>query len=1317
MDPFQTPVLAAATPPGSPHGLRFQSSGKSPQSLMGSPYSMSSGRSPGMRSPQMQCSDLRSPQSRSPHCFRPDEPDPETSMPRLVIHKLVLINYKSYAGRQEVGPFNENFTAVVGPNGSGKSNVIDSLLFVFGFRAKKMRQDKLAGLIHESEEHPALPFARVEVHFETVGVPGSELVLAREVRRDGSNFYSLNNKKRSYAEVSVLLEERGIDLLHKRFLILQGEVESIALMPAKAEKDGDDGLLEYLEDIIGTSNYKTRIEELEKEFETLRSDCNEKQRRVDIVHKDLQKLDAERAEIEKFMLNQNRGIIARSHLWQLYTFRIETAISLLEKEMQEQQQDLLSLAEEKTRKREVLQNFDSQISQNVEEANNTKQQLKDATKKLKEAQLKQVKAKQRQDQIQARQKKAERNLAHAKNEHKSAQIWLENFSKDSQVLNRRLKEILRSEIDERKKLEDIQAELHESTKDLHDELEALQIQAEPWREKISVKQQQLDKLRNEEIESKKRIEEAQSLESECRAEAENIILQGHAAQKQVKMLTKHQDDLIKEQSAIQKEIAEATRDNDSVAQALNQLRPEVNAAQETKASSQNRNRLESELMRMKIPGLYGRLGSLGSIDEKYDIAISTAGPELNNFVVDTVETAKTCIEELRKRSIGRAKFMVLSKLRPISQSDTKYPATRLIDLVKPVDRLFMKAFASILGDTLVVGTPELATQVAFAGPRRYKVVTLGGMVVNSSGQMGGGGTPSRGLMAKFVVGVSSEELEDLEKRLASLELDYAEAKERLHELQTRNEEIETEIPRAVTELEKEKMSLKELEAQMISVREKRRKLQAELKFAEDNEAIAVASREFERENIQRDKTELEQRSSPIEGAIKKIQGQILEAGGIQLREQSVRVSDLQKEEAEIQKRIEEGQQKVAQESSKASHFEAEILRYQKEVDECACIDVTQDEVVDIHELETEFQRLSVNYTTQLNGIEDAKTQAQSTRLELERLRAAEIEAKNSWENLRHNMKVNHAKKIDVHNKLQGLKLHDVSMARGLEEPSSEPYIKRELDDSAGEEMAASQMPFEENDDEEDIEMIDEVEVEESRETGLRPQPYYGELTELSPDELDGLNEAELKHEINKSDEASKGGKLDTDTLERYRSRHSEYIDRKKVSDEAVAAYERVKDEVQRLKKRRYTEFMDGFLQISAKLKEMYQLITMGGNAELELVDTMEPFAEGILFSVMPPKKSWRNIANLSGGEKTLSSLALVFALHHYKPTPLYVMDEIDAALDFRNVSIIANYIKERTKNGQFIVISLRNNMFELASRLVGVYKVNNMTRSVTLQTD
>jgi structural maintenance of chromosome 4 len=92
--------------------------------------------------------------------------------------------------------------------------------------------------------------------------------------------------------------------------------------------------------------------------------------------------------------------------------------------------------------------------------------------------------------------------------------------------------------------------------------------------------------------------------------------------------------------------------------------------------------------------------------------------------------------------------------------------------------------------------------------------------------------------------------------------------------------------------------------------------------------------------------------------------------------------------------------------------------------------------------------------------------------------------------------------------------------------------------------------------------------------------------------------------------------------------------------------------------------------ITTKLKEFYQMITLGGDAELEFVDSLDPFSEGIVFSLRPPKKTWKNISHLSRDEKTLSLLALVFALHYNKPTQLYVMDKIDAALDFKNVLMI-----------------------------------------------
>ena len=221
-----------------------------------------------------------------------------------------------------------------------------------------------------------------------------------------------------------------------------------------------------------------------------------------------------------------------------------------------------------------------------------------------------------------------------------------------------------------------------------------------------------------------------------------------------------------------------------------------------------------------------------------------------------------------------------------------------------------------------------------------------------------------------------------------------------------------------------------------------------------------------------------------------------------------------------------------------------------------------------------------------------------------------------------------------------------------------------------------------------------------------------ELPQYTKDELLDMDKNTLKGEIAILEEKTQNVNVELGVLVEYRRRVEEHASRNSDLQTAVTSRDTAKKRCDDLRRLRLEGFMEGFSMISLRLKEMYQMITMGGNAELELVDSLDPFSEGILFSVMPPKKSWKNISNLSGGEKTLSSLALVFALHHYKPTPLYVMDEIDAALDFRNVScrlgfygrqggentnlvkvsIVASYIKERTKNAQFIVISLRNNM-------------------------
>jgi len=245
---------------------------------------------------------------------------------RLVITHLVMNNFKSYAGERMVGPFHPSFTSVVGPNGSGKSNVIDSLLFVFGFRASKMRQGKLSALIHNSEAFPNLDFCEVQVFFQEVLdlpdgkyeiIPESQLTISRRALKNNTNKYYINGSTSDYTKVTSLLRSRGVDLDHKRFLILQGEVESIAQMKAKAQNDNDEGLLEYLEDIIGTSKYKQPIEESVKEVEELNDVCVEKSSRVQHVEKERNSLEAKKEAALDFIRTDNELAIEQSQLFQL----------------------------------------------------------------------------------------------------------------------------------------------------------------------------------------------------------------------------------------------------------------------------------------------------------------------------------------------------------------------------------------------------------------------------------------------------------------------------------------------------------------------------------------------------------------------------------------------------------------------------------------------------------------------------------------------------------------------------------------------------------------------------------------------------------------------------------------------------------------------------------------------------------------------------------------------------------------------------------------------------------------------------------------
>ncbi|KAG8173679.1 hypothetical protein JTE90_017817, partial [Oedothorax gibbosus] len=223
-----------------------------------------------------------------------------------------------------------------------------------------------------------------------------------------------------------------------------------------------------------------------------------------------------------------------------------------------------------------------------------------------------------------------------------------------------------------------------------------------------------------------------------------------------------------------------------------------------------------------------------------------------------------------------------------------------------------------------------------------------------------------------------------------------------------------------------------------------------------------------------------------------------------------------------------------------------------------------------------------------------------------------------------------------------------------------------------------------------------------------------ELPVLSPEELDDVATSSLQYEVGRIQSKMKDMKVDLSSIAEFKKKEEIYKRKLQDLESTVAERDRYRSHYEALRRQRLQEFLRGFSIITLKVKELYQMMTLGGDAELELVNSVDPFSEGIEFSVRPWRKTWKSIRNLSGVEKTLSSLSLVFALHFYRTTSFFVMDKIEAPLDFRNVYIIDSYIKKCAKNAQFIVISLpeSESMFTLPHHLVGIYKTNNRTKNV-----
>uniref|UniRef100_A0A8D3AMF7 Structural maintenance of chromosomes protein n=1 Tax=Scophthalmus maximus TaxID=52904 RepID=A0A8D3AMF7_SCOMX len=1201
----------------------------------------------------------------------------EPGAPRLMITHLVNRNFKSYAGEQILGPFHKRFSCIIGPNGSGKSNVIDSMLFVFGYRAQKIRSKKLSVLIHSSDKHKDVQSCTVEVHFQKIidkegddyeVIPNSKFYVSRTANKDNSSAYHINGKKATFKEVGALLRSHGIDLDHNRFLILQGEVEQIAMMKPKGQTEHDEGMLEYLEDIIGSCRLKEPIQTLSRRIEQLNEQRGEKLNRVKLVEKEKNALEGERKKAVEFLTLENDIFKHKSQLCQYYVHDLHNRVVDKEQERQKILEDTKELTEKNTK-----------ISQEMEKRN---QELKNVEKKQNKLNKYIETQKEKFTQLDLQDVEVREKIKHSKSKNKKLQKQLE---KDKE----KLEEVRGVPASSEKAISEATVHKEELETQKVKEEDKLKEVMESLKEETSGLQQDKETKEKELMELSKAVNETRSRMDLAQSELDIYLSRHNTAVTQLntaKQTLQTTSDTLRERRAAIKDLEVKIpqteqelkkgegelehlmkMDNDS-REVVREMRQKVDEAKSSLSSNRSRGKVLDALMQQKrrgtIPGIFGRLGDLGAIEEKYDVAISSSCGALDNIVVDTIDTAQKCVTFLKEQNIGVATFIGLDKMKVWEKNmapiRTPEDTPRLFDMVRVKDQSVRPAFYFALRDTLVAQDMEQATRMAFQKDKRWRVVTLKGQIIEMAGTMTGGGRIMKGRMGSSIGAEVSQE----EVSLDRMESKLNEKVSTLQGCQERKLQIEENVQRLRPQLRDMKNTLEKYANSMTSLADQEAHMKVQIKELEANVLAAAPDKAKQKQMekslgaFKKDYEAASSKAGKVENEVKRLHNLIVDINSHKLKAQQDKLDKVNKELDDCSSTITKAQVAIKTAGRNLKKCEESVNRVQLELEEneksmaelTDLLKKLEDEAGEImkacQEAEAELPEVQEQYQGVLKDIKVLQQQEHALQEESlsVRLRIEQIETTIA----EHNNKIKHWQK-----EASKLSLHTVEDKPAEELPVLTPAQLKEISD---------------------------------------PNVIINKMITLE------TQCAQMKPNLG--------------AIAEYKKKEELYLQRVAQLDEITTERDRFKRGYEDLRKQRLNEFMTGFNIITNKLKENYQMLTLGGDAELELVDSLDPFSEGIMFSVRPPKKSWKKIFNLSGGEKTLSSLALVFALHHYKPTPLYFMDEIDAALDFKNVSIVACYIYEQTKNAQFIIISLRNNMFEIADRLIGIYKTHNTTKSV-----
>ncbi|OEH91232.1 chromosome segregation protein SMC [Bacillus solimangrovi] len=1161
----------------------------------------------------------------------------------MFLKRLDVSGFKSFAEKTSV-EFVPGVTAVVGPNGSGKSNITDAIRWVLGEQsARSIRGSKMEDIIFSgSESRRAVNVADVTITLENedqfLPIDYQEVSITRRVYRSGESEFFMNKQACRLKDIIDLFMDSGLG--KESFSIIgQGRVEEI--LSSKAEDRRS-----IFEEAAGVLKYKVRKRKAEMKL----AETQENLHRVeDILHE----IDGQ---LEPLKIQAS---IARDYIQKKEELeQVESALIVHEIET------LHEKWQSKIKQFEVNKDRELQIATKVQNdeaeivmLRNEMQALDDSINELQDVLLKASsdleKLEGKKQVLHERKKNAEVNRSQLEKVMKDSEAKLEQLIKElrekKETLSQKEQEVSQDE----ELLKELQEQLAQASENIEEQIEELKSEyIERLNEQAS--------LNNERHNIETQLTQQGLKQTRLSEGNEQYINQREAIRKR---RLEQDDKLAKQQVAIEFERkqyqslqAVLSKMKDEYEKMQSQLYKGYQYVQQTRSRKQMLEEMQEDyagffqgvkdVLKADLTGVCGAIAELISVDKQYETAVEIAlGGGMQNIVVETEKDARNAINYLKKNRSGRATFLPLSVIKGKrmyeAQLNTLQRSDAFVGIAADLisfDGRYEEVVYNLLGTTVVAKDLKGANELARLLNHRFRIVTLDGDVVNPGGSMTGG--------------ASRQKAPSLLSRQRELEVVSAQ----LLQMEEKTTKLEADM-------QLRKVEIKKTEEQLEVTREK----VEQLRFDEQSLMAEIREMELEQKNINEHLSLYDR-----EMATYKDDEQTLNSRLINIEKQ---LGIVRESLSELEVSINEltDKKKVQQQSKET---------LQERVTELKVTTATKKEALSSDK--QTFERLCEDEETTRNILEEAKEDLELLHDEMNERHSGEnkleTDIRQTDQQKEKTLKLiqnRRQERIDYHDKLELLERELKEVKR-----QHKGYIEQLKDDEVQINRLDVELENRLNHLSEEYSLTFEAAKEKYSLTVSEEEARKQvKLIRMSIDELGTVNLGAI------------------DEYDRIFERHRFLHEQKDDLMEAKSTLHQVIDEMDTEVKKRFSK---SFEAIRSEFQVVFRELFGGGKADLQMNDPHDLLNTGIEIVAQPPGKKLQNLSLLSGGERALTAIALLFAILKVRPVPFCVLDEVEAALDEANVMRFAQYLKEFSIETQFIVITHRKGTMERADVLYGV---------------